>query len=106
VKNVKSMRSLLLLLIFMNLFSYVLKNVSRHLEVQHFLYFQVKVFWSDDEINAVIKDAHEGLGESMQSKSQQSHIGITSLIWELSIRFYWQTYLLGLSMLLDFCASF
>ena len=46
--------------------------------------------WSADEINAVIKDAHEGSGESMQSKSLQSHIGITSLIRELSVRFYWR----------------
>ena len=47
--------------------------------------------WSADEINAVIKDAHEGSGESMQSNSLQSHIGITSLIRELSVRFYWRT---------------
>jgi len=39
-----------------------------------FLYSQVKVLWSADEINAVIKDAYEGSGESMQSKSLQSHI--------------------------------
>jgi len=92
----------------MNLFSYALKNVSRHLEVQQhvFLYSQVKVLWSADEINAVIKDALEGSGESIQSKSLQSHIVITSLIRELSVRFYWQTYLLGLSMLLHFCSSF
>jgi len=71
-----------------------------------FLYSQVKVLWSADEINTVIKDAHEGSGESTQSKSLQSHIGITSLIWELSVQFYWRTYLLGLSMLLVFCSSF
>jgi len=34
-----------------------------------FLYYQVKVLWSADEINAVIKDAYEGSGESIQSKS-------------------------------------
>jgi len=39
-----------------------------------FLYSHVKVLWSANEINAVIKDAHEGSGESMQSKSMQSHI--------------------------------
>ena len=77
----------------MNLFSYVLKNASWHIEVQQhvFLYSQVKVLWSADEINAVIKDAHEGSGESIQSKSLQSHVGITGLIRELSERFYWRT---------------
>ena len=49
-----------------------------------FLYSQVKVLWSADKINAVIKDTHEGSGES---KSLQSHVGITGLIRELSERF-------------------
>ena len=42
--------------------------------------------WSADEINAVIKDAHEGSGESMQSKSLQSHYNtVTSLFNGLSL---------------------
>jgi hypothetical protein len=46
--------------------------------------------WSSSEVAAVIKDAHEGSGNSVASKSLQSHQGIVSTINHLAQRFFWR----------------
>jgi len=41
--------------------------------------------WSANDISAVIKDAHEGSGESMQMKSLQSHITLLHVFLMASV---------------------
>ena len=52
---------------------------------------QLIVVWSTEEVQAIIKDAHEGSGNSVESRSLQSHRGIEATVRQVCDRFYWRT---------------
>lgn len=49
------------------------------------------MLWSDAEIQSAIRQMHEGIGESTESKSMSSHCGIATTLNLMSSRFYWRT---------------
>lgn len=52
---------------------------------------QLKVIWSKDEVLAIIRDTHEGIGSSIESRSLQSHHGRVATVRLVCNRFYWRT---------------
>lgn len=69
-----------------NLFRHYLFNLCCVLR-----YLQVRVLQNEQEVKSIIKEVHEGLGESLESKSLSSHHGIKATLQHIRQRFYWRS---------------
>jgi len=65
----------------------------------------LKVLWSKQEIDAVIKDVHEGSGDSVESISLQGHHGINTTVNLISSRFFWRDVVGDVSEYIKTCSQ-
>lgn len=66
---------------------------------------KVQVVWNEQEVKCVLREIHEGFGDTQESKSLRAHHGIAATITLVSKRFYWRTVEADVSTYIKSCAQ-